>query len=149
MSFCNKCGQKISEGIGSCPNCGKSTSSTSRIDSTAEHQRDIDNNKLLAILAYLGILVIVPILISKDSKFTKFHSNQGLANLIMGTAYFIIISIINSLLLILSPLLSLAIMSLLSIGGIIFLAFAIIGIINAANGEMKELPVIGKIQILK
>ena len=44
--------------------------------------RDIEQNKLMAILAYLGILVIIPILAAKESKFARFHSNQGLILLI-------------------------------------------------------------------
>jgi uncharacterized membrane protein len=32
---------------------------------------------------------------------------------------------------------------------IVFLVLAIIGIINAANGKAKELPVIGKFTLLK
>ena len=32
----------------------------------------------MAILAYFGILVLIPILAAKDSKFARFHANQGL-----------------------------------------------------------------------
>ena len=32
---------------------------------------------------------------------------------------------------------------------LVFLVLAVIGIINAANGRAKELPVIGKIKLLK
>lgn len=39
--------------------------------------------------------------------------------------------------------------TLFSLLGIVFLVLAIIGIINAANGKAKELPVIGKYRILK
>ena len=39
--------------------------------------------------------------------------------------------------------------TLFSLLGIVFLVLDIIGIINAANGKAKELPVIGKYRILK
>ena len=49
------------------------------VDTTSEYDpQDIEENKFMAILAYFGILVIIPILAAKDSKFARFHSNQGL-----------------------------------------------------------------------
>ena len=39
---------------------------------------DVEQNKVMAILAYFGILVLIPILAAKDSKFARFHANQGL-----------------------------------------------------------------------
>ena len=35
------------------------------------------------------------------------------------------------------------------IAGVLFVVFAIVGIINAAQGYAKDLPIIGKIKILK
>ena len=43
---------------------------------------DFEKNKIFAILAYLGILVLIPILAAKDSPFAKYHANQGLVLLI-------------------------------------------------------------------
>ena len=37
----------------------------------------------------------------------------------------------------------------ISLLNIVILVFAIIGIINAAKGEMKELPLVGKFRIIK
>ena len=37
---------------------------------------DAEKNKVMGILAYLGILVLVPILAAKDSPFAKYHANQ-------------------------------------------------------------------------
>ena len=42
------------------------------------HPQDIAQNKAMAILAYLGILVLIPIFAAKNSAFAKFHANQGL-----------------------------------------------------------------------
>src|SRR5437762_547806 len=40
--------------------------------------KDVEQNKVYAILAYLGILVLVPLLAAKESKFAQYHANQGL-----------------------------------------------------------------------
>jgi len=44
--------------------------------------KDVEENKLMAALSYLGILVLVPLLVKKDSKFCQFHAKQGLVFLI-------------------------------------------------------------------
>lgn len=40
--------------------------------------KDVQDNKLVAALAYLWILSIVILLVKKDSKFAQFHAKQGL-----------------------------------------------------------------------
>lgn len=42
-------------------------------------QEDIDANKYIAALSYLGILILIPFFIRKDSKFCKAHVKQGFA----------------------------------------------------------------------
>ena len=41
--------------------------------------QDIQSNKVWAVLAYLGILFFLPLVACKDSRFGKFHANQGFA----------------------------------------------------------------------
>lgn len=107
-------------------------------DTTASFDpEDINKNKIFAILAYFGILVLVPIFAAKDSKFAKFHANQGLLLFIAEIAGSVI-----SVIPVLGTLVSFVV-------SIACFALAIIGIINAAKGEAKELPVIGKYEILK
>ena len=115
---------------------------TSEFDAT-----DIQNNKAMAIIAYLGILVLVPIFGAKDSKFARFHANQGLLLCISAIVYFIAESIVNALLLSISWRLSF-VAALLSLIGLVFVVLMVIGMINAGNGRAKELPVIGKFKIL-
>ncbi|MDR1098680.1 MAG: hypothetical protein LBL57_11170 [Tannerella sp.] len=103
--------------------------------------KDVQDNKVMAILAYLGILVLVPIFAAKESPFARFHANQGILLFIVSIVFYIIYYI----LLFTVPVVAL-IFSILSIG---ILILVIIGIINAAKGEMKELPIIGKYSILK
>lgn len=96
---------------------------------------DADANKLMAILAYLGILVLIPLFAAKDSKFARFHTNQGLILFICSVVIFCIGKI---------PGLG-AIAWILDVAVVIL---AIIGIINAAKGNAKELPLLGKFRIL-
>lgn len=120
-------------------------------DTTSYYSRsDIEGNKLMAVLSYLGILVLVPILAAKDSPFAKFHATQGINLLIVGVAWSIVSSIISAIL----GLTGVAFLSVLwsiitwLVGIVIFLTM-VIGILNAAQGKAKELPVIGGFRILK
>ncbi|MBR5432634.1 MAG: zinc ribbon domain-containing protein [Bacteroidales bacterium] len=106
-------------------------------DNTAEYdQADINSNKVMAILAYLGILVLIPLFAAKDSKFARFHTNQGLLLLLVA----ILCGVISRI-----PVIGF----LGSILGFISGIFAIIGIVYAIQGKAKELPLIGKYRILK
>ncbi len=118
---------------------------TNTKDSTAEFdQNDIQQNKAMAILAYLSWLVLIPLFAAKESKFARFHCNQGIILAIIEIAVWIVfafllfIPVLRWLFLIIELLISL-----------VFLAFAILGIVNAANGKAKELPIIGKIKLLQ
>lgn len=111
---------------------------------------DIEQNKVMAVLAYLGILVLVPILAAPNSKFAKFHANQGLVVAIIAVAAMILFAILYN---IAWATLSLGIISFVGIlSYIVWIGIAvleIIGIVNAAQGTGKSLPVIGNIKILK
>lgn len=96
---------------------------------------DISANKVMAILAYIGILVLIPLFAAKESKFARFHTNQGLILFICNIVIYFI-SLIPGLK---------AICWILSVAALVF---AIIGIIGAAKGETKELPLIGKYRII-
>ena len=118
-------------------------------DTTAEFdQNDINTNKGMAILAYFGPLVFIPMFAAKQSKFARYHSNQGLLLLITAVAWSIVYSIINAILLAISWRLY-TVSSIIGILSIVFFVLFIIGIINASNGRAKELPIIGKFKILK
>lgn len=103
--------------------------------------KDAADNKVMGILAYLGILFLVPLLAAKESPFARFHANQGLL-LFIG---YIAVYIVYFILLMISPMIGM-IASILFLG---LFVLAILGIINAAKGEMKELPLIGKYRLIK
>ncbi len=118
-------------------------------DSTSEFDpQDIEQNKVMAVLAYFGILVLVPILGAPNSKFARFHANQGLILLLACVGLGIALYILNVVILAISW----RLWGLASILNILWLAptvLAIIGIVNAASGKAKELPLIGKYKLLK
>jgi len=100
-------------------------------------KEDIANGKLMSFLAYLGILILIPLFCNKsNNKFVKFHTSQAftlcLVELICGA--FIRMHFLTLIAQIIS-----------------FIAFilAIIGIYNVVKGEAKELPLIGNYTILK
>lgn len=97
---------------------------------------DVEKNKGMAIVAY--ILFFIPLLAAKDSPFAMYHANQGLTLFLTALAANVVLTIIPFIGWILLPFANLAI-----------LVFVIIGIVNAANGVNKPLPLIGSITLLK
>ena len=119
------------------------------VDTTSEYDpQDIEKNKFMAILAYFGILVIIPILAAKDSKFARFPSNQGLTLCITAILYVIAYNIFSGIILSISVHLF-WLVSIVGLLGFMFLIWFILGIINAAKGRAKELPFIGHFKLLK
>lgn len=96
---------------------------------------DINSNKVMSVFAYLGIFVLIPLIAAKESKFARFHANQGLILLLCWIVSFVIGKI---------PGLAFVAWIL----NIILLVLAIIGIINVVKGETKQLPIIGKYKII-
>lgn len=103
----------------------------------------------MAVLAYFGILVLIPILAAKESKFARFHANQGLILLITGVAYSIFVQVVIKIVAFISYALTGIVGIALGLAWLLLLVLAIIGIINAVKGEFKQLPLIGQFQILK
>lgn len=115
-------------------------------DYTADYDKeDIEKNKVMAILSYISILVLVPIFAAKESKFARFHANQGLVLFIIEAIWWVIEGILSFI----PGAFGVIIRLIIGLVNIAFLALAIIGIINAVNGKAKRLPVIGKFTILK
>jgi uncharacterized membrane protein len=104
---------------------------------------DVAQNKVLAALAYLGPLVVIPLLAAPHSRFARFHCNQAL---VLFLSFFVcycalwMASIIPFFICLLLPFHFAAWLA------VFFLA--VIGVINAAGGEYKPLPWIGHYRIL-
>ena len=52
----------------------------------AEEEKEIEEGKAFAVLGYLSILCLVPLLLKKDNKFALFHGKQGLILFIFEVA---------------------------------------------------------------
>lgn len=163
--FCSKCGKELPDEAKFCPACGATTDSTQQTaektfentvetftdtpDTTAQFApEDIAQNKGMAILSYLSILVLIPLFAAKDSRFARFHANQGLVLLVGEAVWSAVTGVLGRILRAISPFLGF-VTAILGVVNLLFLALAIIGIVNAANGRAKELPLIGKIRFLK
>ncbi len=91
-----------------------------------------EDKNLIAILSYIGILFLVPLLAAKDNPFAQFHAKQGLVLFIAEIATMVIAWI---------PILGWLIGF---VCWIIWLVLSIIGIINVVSGKQTPLPIIGK-----
>ena len=125
----------------------KSEDFTSKFD-----EKDIEANKVLSLFSYLGILFLIPLLACKDSKYAKFHVNQGLklwiVSLAIGVVSGIISFVLNILLAIFGalemPVLTILLALIMIPVGLIMMVIGIglfvieiIGIVNAVSGKAK------------
>ena len=145
MANCTNCGQKLEEGMKFCPSCGtnvagKPAKAAAETQELQADPNDAEQNKGMAIVAYL--LFFVPLLTGDHNKspFVKYHTNQGTVLFIFAVGGSIISSILSVI--IIGILLGFVV-------GITSLVFLVIGIINVVNGRMKPLPLIGKYTIIK
>jgi len=104
---------------------------------------DVEKNKVMALLAYIGILWLVPLLAAKDSPFAKYHANQGLV-LFLAEVVFCVVVGCFSIFIHFIPYLGTVIWCctcfVYPVISLAFLGYAIMGILNAVNGKMKPLP---------
>lgn len=94
---------------------------------TANDAKDVEENKAITYLSYLGLLFLVPMLAKKDSKFAQFHAKQGL---VLTVGWFI----------------GCFLYIVFFLGGLVHLAIvvlSIMGLINVSKGEKKDLPIVG------
>lgn len=85
---------------------------------------------VFGILAYLGILVLIPLLVKKDDDFVHFHAKQGLVMLIIWIAVWIVTLV---------PYIGWV------VGPVLWLIVAIvslIAIVKVLMGEKWEIPVV-------
>lgn len=120
-------------------------------DTTASYsQQDIDQNKIMGILSYFGILVLIPIFAAKESPFARFHANQGLVLLVAGILVGMATSLVGMLFGLIHIDVLTALWNIVSwLIRVAMFALMILGIVNAASGKAKELPLVGNFRILK
>lgn len=88
---------------------------------------DIEKNKVIAAIGYIWILCLVPLFLKKGSPYCQFHAKQGLVLFIIEIIGWIIfwIPVIGWLLF------------------IMVLLLAVMGFVNALQGNFWKMPIIG------
>jgi uncharacterized membrane protein len=102
-----------------------------KIDWSKLNLRKVNSMTILAILAYLYILVLIPIIFGSKKPFIQYHARQGMALLIVWVLFAF------SFYLPLAP----------WIIALFIVVCIIVGIINVVTGHERPLPLIGKLAI--
>ena len=87
--------------------------------------------KIFAILAYLSILCIIPLVLKKDNSFVLKHGKQGLILFLGEVAVFIIHIILGQWI--------------LRLGMFVFGVLSFVGLIAALQGRDAELPIVSNL----
>lgn len=131
-------------------------------DSSKDYsKKDVNDNKGLALLSYLGPLALVPYFYNKGSKYVKYHATQGMNLLIVWICYAILSSLLylvkvtkscDSYLGIFTNCTKVTpwwIRFPVDIIGLILFAISVIGVVYALTGVAKKLPIIDKVTLFK
>ncbi|MGO5086704.1 hypothetical protein ACTQ3U_05280 [Oscillospiraceae bacterium LCP25S3_F9] len=114
-------------------------------------QEDIENNSALAVLSYIPFMFFIPMIIKPTSGYLRYHGIQGLTMFLT----FVGLEFVDVLLCaIANAAVPGAVGSYISIAvtliaNLCVLLLIAIGIANAVKGYARELPIIGKIKLLK
>ena len=110
--------------------------------------QDAQDAKIWSILAYFGILFFLPLVAVPNSAYGKFHANQGLIllifDIVLSVASWIVQAVLEMIPIIggiLSGLVQLAV-------SVCVIALFVFGVVQAAQGKAKTLPVIGKFHLI-
>ncbi len=95
--------------------------------------KELQEGKIFAVIGYLGILCIIPLLLKKENRFALFHGKQGLVLFIgeIGAAIINIVPILGQLVWILAVM--------------IFGILSLVGIVQSLMGNYWKMPIIGDI----
>lgn len=96
------------------------------------------HHRILCAAAYFGFFFIVPLITMPNSKEAKFHANQGLVLFLFNLLLGIVIGTVTA-----------AFGTVLEVLNVIYPVLMVYGASNAMKGNMTELPVIGKLRLIK
>ena len=165
MAFCKNCGQQINDDAAFCPNCGTTVGNAQQPQQAPVQPQvvsgdaDVQQNKGIAWLSYVGLLFLIPLFVRKTSEYCKFHVKEGANVCACELAYVIATRIL--LLIIDLPTrtyyygfytpsyIYYVFNTIFSLGFIFFTVMSIIGIVNAATGKTVEIPLLGQIPFIK
>lgn len=106
------------------------------------------DKKTTDVVGYIGVIGLIIAFAAGTREQSKFHLNQSLVLVIAELVLSVISGIAGGIAGII-PILGLILSFAAGICSIVCFVFMILGIINAAKGEEKPLPLIGGIKILK
>ncbi len=176
--FCSKCGSsvahhtpptgspagspqgstsdKVKSGVNDAVNKTKDFFFNTNDESSMQDASDVQENKVLALVSYLGYFFFIPMIVKPYSRYLRFHGNQGLTLCLYLIAVNIVTAIITGLIGLAAFAGVGAAIAVAVVNWIIyiifygsFVALAAIGIYNAVKGYAKELPLIGRIRLLR
>lgn len=103
-------------------------------------------NKTCGIIGYITWIGFIAAIILGDMSdaFLKHHLNQALALNIIGTVFGIIGKILGFI-----PVIRVVAGIVLGVLSLVMFIILVMGIISAANGTMKPLPIVGGVRIFK
>lgn len=108
-------------------------------------EMDIEKNKVVCALSYLGILFFLPLVACPDSMYGRFHANQALLLFIAET--------VMSAIAVLTGFMPLFVRwsgnIITGIVGLLFGIAALLELIYTLQGKAMEIPVLGTIKIIK
>ncbi|HAU66722.1 MAG: hypothetical protein UT30_C0020G0005 [Candidatus Uhrbacteria bacterium GW2011_GWF2_39_13] len=90
------------------------------------------DERFFATIGYLGILCLVPLLLKKNSPFAQHHGKQGLVILVVWLGLWVgmIVPILGQIV--------------WSLGSLALMILIILGMVNAFQGKMWDMPILGK-----
>jgi len=109
-------------------------------------EKEINDGKAMAAIGYFCLCCLpgflLPMLGAKENKFAQYHAKQSMTLYVAMVAVVIVVTVLNFVL----GMLHLGICSMIlgPVAGIAILVLMIIGMINAFQGQAKELPVLGQ-----
>lgn len=112
------------------------------------NEQDIESNKWIALIAYLSILSLVTAIIAPNSKYARYHANQGIC-LLIAEVIFGIVKVLVCTILGWIPLFGWIVIIVFNLAGNLFLVLSVLGMVHVIRGEVKPIPIIGRFQILK
>ena len=136
MAYCSKCGAQLNDSDKACGNCGEPVTGASPV-----HESSSSNDMWMGILSYLGILSLIPYLVKDQTPFVRAHAVRGINLFLLEVIVWVAVGVFSWV-----PVLN-GILS--TLAGLASFALSLIGIINVANKEDKDLPFIGSIRLIK
>ncbi|MDO5033686.1 MAG: zinc ribbon domain-containing protein [Eubacteriales bacterium] len=168
--YCRYCGEEMADDAKKCPSCGKETleaKAEAKLDEAeqvlakakkegrkffrAEDQsghftnKDKEKNRGVAVLAYIPLLFLVPMLTAQDSPYARYHANQGLVLFICTFAVWMLSRILSFLGMV--PLVGTTLGVIFFILELLLFAAYLLGIITTSQGKAVKIPLLGEVII--